>query len=126
MFLASALARVQPISIRVFRETGQIHADKWPGPGGLAGPDISCGSNGFPWRPQTRDPSARFCITQSGVFTIFDIAQIVTPGKITNDEASLSRQEKFPDHEEQALDLPGTQNDWRGATRPHAQWARRF
>ena len=27
---------------------GQIHADKCPGPGGLAGPDIACCCNGFP------------------------------------------------------------------------------
>ena len=63
------------ISIRVFPESGQIHALRWPGPGGLAGPDISRSCNGFPWSAHTRAPSRCFCMTQSGVFTIFDIAQ---------------------------------------------------
>src|SRR5215475_15940761 len=66
------------ISIKVFPDSGQIHADKCPGPGGLAGPDMACCCNGFPWTAHTRDPSGRFCMTQSGVFTIFDIAQILT------------------------------------------------
>jgi hypothetical protein len=66
------------ISIKVFPDSGQIHADKCPGPGGLAGPDMACCRNGFPWTPHTRVPSGRFCMTQSGVFTIFDIAQILT------------------------------------------------
>lgn len=63
------------ISTNIFPDSGQIQADKCPGPGGLAGPDIDCGRNGFPWTPHTREPSGRFCITQSGVFTIFDIAR---------------------------------------------------
>jgi hypothetical protein len=77
------------ISSKVLRESGQIHADKCPGPGGLAGPDIACCCSGFPWTAHTRDPSRRFCMTQSGAFTIFDIAQILTSSVHHTDERKL-------------------------------------